>query len=87
MERHFLCRQGTVEESQCVANTKSGDLLMYVSEKNARTVTETLTAAFFLMEHIQKTGYTLSTVDDSAQEFIANRESEKYRKSIRERKG
>ena len=39
------------------------------------------------MEEIEKAGYRLSTMDDSAQEFIANWESEKYRKSIGGRKG
>ncbi len=83
----FFVDKETVEEGQCVVNTKTGELLMRVTEKNARTVTEMLTAVFFLMEEIEKAGYRLSTMDDSAQEFIANWESEKYRKSIGGRKG
>lgn len=78
----FFVDKETIEEGQCVVNTKTGELLMRVSEKNARTVTEMLTAVFFLIEKIGEAGYRVCTMDNSAQEFIANWESEKYRKSI-----
>ena len=50
--------------------------------KKALTLTETLTAVFFVMEHICKAGYELSTMGEAAKKFIANWESEKYRKSL-----
>ena len=50
--------------------------------EKALTLTETLTAVFFVMEHIRKAGYELSTMGEAAKKFIANWESEKYRKSL-----
>ena len=38
--------------------------------------------SFFVMEHIRKAGYELSTMGEAAKKFIANWESEKYRKSL-----
>lgn len=78
----FFMDKDTIEKDQCVASTKTGEVLMWMSESKARTVTEMLTAIFFLMDEINKAGYCLSTMGDSAQDFIANWESEKYRKSI-----
>ena len=77
----------SVEDGQCVIGSKTGEVLMHMTEKNARTVTEMLTAVFFLKEKIAQAGYRLIAMDDSAQDFIANWESEKYRKSIGGRKG
>ena len=45
-------------------------------------IRDRLTAVFFVMEHIRKAGYELSTMGEAAKKFIANWESEKYRKSL-----
>lgn len=50
--------------------------------KQALTMEETLTAVVFIMEHIKEHGYQLSTMGEAAKAFIANWESEKYRKSL-----
>ena len=60
---------------------------MKMPEKKAQTLTETLTAVFFIMDNIQKNGYTLATMGEAAKNFIANWESEKYRKSLAGKKG
>ena len=43
---------------------------------------DTLAAVLFIQEQIEKKGYTLSTMGEQAKRFIANWESEKYRKSL-----
>ena len=40
-----------------------------------------------IMETIRKNGYTVSTMGEAAKKFIANWESEKYRKSLAGKKG
>ena len=77
----------TLEDGQAVASSKTGELLMRMDAKKALTLAETLTAVFFVMEHIRKSGYELSTMGEAAKKFIANWESEKYRKSLAGKKG
>ena len=71
-----------LSDGQCVASSKTGHMLMQMPQKKAQTLVETLTAVFFIMENIQKAGYTVSTMGEAAKNFIANWESEKYRKSL-----
>ena len=78
----FYLDQETLGAGQAVASSKTGELLMQMDAKKALTLTETLTAVFFVMEHIRKAGYELSTMGEAAKRFIANWESEKYRKSL-----
>ncbi|MBQ3530021.1 MAG: class II aldolase/adducin family protein [Oscillospiraceae bacterium] len=78
--------QDTIDEGQAVASTCNGELVMRMGAGKALTLTETLSAVFFIMEKVQKAGYTLSTMSDAARNFIANWESEKYRKSLGEKK-
>ena len=78
----FYLDQETLGDGQAVASSKTGELLMQMDAKKALTLTETLTAVFFVMEHIRKAGYELSTMGEAAKKFIANWESEKYRKSL-----
>ncbi len=66
----------------CVADSKTGALRLQMPQKKALTLTETLTAVCFIMDNIQKNGYTVSTMGEAAMKFIANWESEKYRKSL-----
>ena len=55
--------------------------------RKAKTLTETLIAVLFIMEHIKAAGYEVSTMGEAAKNFIANWESEKYRKSLAGKKG
>ena len=48
----------------------------------AQVIAETLTAVVFICRQIERNGYTLSTMGEAARAFIANWESEKYRKSL-----
>jgi ribulose-5-phosphate 4-epimerase/fuculose-1-phosphate aldolase len=74
-----------------VAEPQSGEVLLNLSngairtaagEAQTRVVTETIAAVLFIQEQIEKKGYTLSTMGEKAKHFIANWESEKYRKSL-----
>ncbi len=71
-----------LEEGECSVDTNSGELTLKMNEKKALTVAQTITAVLFISEQIKKCGYTLSTMGDAAKHFIANWESEKYRKSL-----
>lgn len=78
----FFMDQPTVAEGQAVASTRTGELLLNMDGKKAKTLAETLTAVFFIMDHIKASGYRVSTMGEAAKNFIANWESEKYRKSL-----
>ena len=78
----FYLDQETLEDRQAVASSKTGELLMRMDAKKALTLAETLTAVFFVIAHIRKAGYAVSTMGEAAKSFIANWESEKYRKSL-----
>lgn len=78
----FYLDQQTIEAGQAVASSKTGEMVMWMDGKKALTLTETLAAVFFVMEHIRKAGYEVSTMGEAAKNFIANWESEKYRKSL-----
>ena len=71
-----------LEEGECSVDTNSGELTLKMNEKKTLTVAQTITAVLFISEQIKKCGYTLSTMGDAAKHFIANWESEKYRKSL-----
>ena len=83
----FFMDADEIADGQCVASSKTGHMLMRMPAKKALTLTETLSAVFFIMEHIQASGYCLSTMGEAAKNFIANWESEKYRKSLAGKKG
>jgi ribulose-5-phosphate 4-epimerase/fuculose-1-phosphate aldolase len=70
------------EPNTCLASMKTGKVKFNMPEAKALTAAQTLTAVLFIKEHIAKAGYTLSTMGDAAKEFIANWESEKYRKTL-----
>ena len=76
----------TIDEGQAVSSTKTGELLLRMSPQKAQALTEVLTAVFFIIEHVQKSGYNVSTMSDAARNFIANWESEKYRSTLNEKK-
>lgn len=71
-----------IAAGQAVASSRTGEMLLHMDAKKALTLTETLSAVFFVIEHIRKAGYEVSTMGEAAKNFIANWESEKYRKSL-----
>ena len=78
----FSMDKSVVEEGQCVAYSDSGKVLMRMDGKKAQVMAETLTAVCFVINHIRAAGNPLSTMGEAAKHFIANWESEKYRKSL-----
>ena len=77
----FSMDKDTVEEGQCVAYS-DGRVLMRMDEKKAQVFAETLTAVVYIIDAIEAAGNPLSTMGEAAKHFIANWESEKYRKSL-----
>jgi rhamnose utilization protein RhaD (predicted bifunctional aldolase and dehydrogenase) len=78
----FSMDKEIVEEGQCVANSKTGCVRMRMDGKKAQVMAETLTAVVFVVSNIRAAGHPLSTMGEAAKNFIANWESEKYRKSL-----
>jgi len=78
----FSMDQDEIAEGQCVARTDTGRVQMRMDAKKAQVMAETLTAVVFIIEHIRAAGYAVSTMGEAAKDFIANWESEKYRKSL-----
>jgi hypothetical protein len=60
----------------------AGEVICDQPEKTARVTMEVLTAVTFIISTIEKHGFTVGTMGEAAKRFIANWESEKYRKSI-----
>ena len=83
----FSMDKAEVEEGQCVAYSDTGKVLMRMDSKKAQVTAETLTAIVFIINHIKAAGHPLSTMGEAAKHFIANWESEKYRKSLAGKKG
>ena len=48
----FFLNKEVLEDGQAVASSKTGEMLMQMDAKKALTLTETLTAVFFVMEHM-----------------------------------
>ena len=71
-----------LSDGECSIDSATGVLTLKMNEKKALTITETITAVLFISEHIAKSGYCLSSMGEAAKNFIANWESEKYRKSL-----
>jgi len=78
----FAMDKDTINDGECVANSKTGSVLMRMDGKKAKVLIETLTAVVFVISHIEAAGHPLSTMGEAAKNFIANWESEKYRKSL-----
>lgn len=78
----FCMDKPEVEEGQCVAYSDTGKVLMRMDAKKAQVLAETLTAVVFVINNIKAAGHPLSTMGEKAKSFIANWESEKYRKSL-----
>ena len=78
----FSFGEGEPEEGMAVADPKTGRVTFRMSAAKAQVIAETLTAIVFIVRNIAQNGYTLSTLGEAAKQFIANWESEKYRKSM-----
>lgn len=78
----FFMDQEEIGDGQCVASSKTGRVLLKMPEKKARTLVETLTAVAFIWETVEKNGYRVAAMGEAAKTFIANWESEKYRKAL-----
>ena len=70
------------QPGEALLDLSTGKIRSAAGEAQTRVVTETIAAVLFIQEHIEKNGYTLSTMGEKAKQFIANWESEKYRKSL-----
>ena len=70
------------EEGMAHANPETGEVLFNMPAAKAQVIAETLCCIVFIVRNIAKNGYTLSTLGEKAKAFIANWESEKYRKSL-----
>lgn len=69
-------------EGMAMANPETGAVIFNMPAAKAQVIAETLCAIVFIVRNIAKNGYTLSTLGEKAKQFIANWESEKYRKSL-----
>ena len=74
--------EGAAPQGKVRLNLQTGEIASGVNELQTRALTDTLAAVLFIEEHIGKKGYKLSTMGEQAKAFIANWESEKYRKSL-----
>ena len=70
------------EEGMCAADPTTGRVLFAMSASKAQVIAETLTCVVYICETLKRSGHPLSTMDEAARAFIANWESEKYRKSL-----
>ncbi|MDD2533270.1 MAG: class II aldolase/adducin family protein [Eubacteriales bacterium] len=61
---------------------ETGEVLYQCSATEAQTIEETLTAVLFIRKTIRAKGLTVSPMSEAGKSFIANWESEAYRKSI-----
>ncbi|MDD2459418.1 MAG: class II aldolase/adducin family protein, partial [Eubacteriales bacterium] len=61
---------------------QSGEVLYTCSANEAQTIEETLAAVLFIHKTIQAKGLTVSPMSEAGKSFIANWESEAYRKSV-----
>ena len=78
----FSFGEGKPDEGMAVCNPKTGAVTFNMPAAKAQVIAETLTAVLFICRTIKNKGYTLSTMGEAAKAFIANWESEKYRKSL-----
>jgi len=70
------------EEGMCVADPETGRVLFAMPAGKAQVIAETLTCVVYICNTLKATGHALSTMGEAARAFIANWESEKYRKSL-----
>ena len=73
---------GTPEADCCLADPETGRVVFNMKASRAQVIAETLTAVVYIADTIKKQGCTMCTMGEAAKKFIANWESEKYRKSL-----
>ena len=78
----FAFGKGAPEADHCLADPETGRVVFNMAASRAQVIAETLTAVTFIVDAIRNNGKTLSTMGEAAKKFIANWESEKYRKSL-----
>ena len=78
----FAFGAGTPEPGMALANPETGAVVFHMPAAKAQVIAETLCCVVFIVRSIARNGYTLSTLGEKAKQFIANWESEKYRKSL-----
>lgn len=72
---------GTLGETAQI-DRASGRVRYQTAQGTAQTLEETLCAVLFILETLKARGLAVSTMGEQAKRFIANWESEKYRKSL-----
>lgn len=82
----FAFGAGVPEADCCLADPETGRVVFNMPAARAQVIAETLTAVVFIVNAIRKSGRTPVTMGEAAKKFIANWESEKYRKSLAGRK-
>ena len=70
------------EEGMCAADPATGRVLFAMPAAKAQIIAETLACVVYICNTLKATGHSLSTMGEAARAFIANWESEKYRKSL-----
>ena len=78
----FSFGTGAPDDGMAMANPETGAVTFHMPAARAQVIAETLTAVMFICSTIEANGRTLSTMGEAAKKFIANWESEKYRKSL-----
>ena len=78
----FSVGTGEPADGECVANPETGEVAIRMPEKKALVIAETLAAIIFIRRAITASGREVISLGDAARDFIANWESEKYRKQL-----
>ena len=73
---------GEAAQGKALLDLTTGNLSFAVSDAQACVITQTLACVLYIQEQIAGKGYSLSTMGEQAKRFIANWESEQYRKSL-----
>lgn len=74
--------RGKPAEGCCVVNPDDGTLCFNMPDSKAKVILETMFCVAFIANVLKENGKVLATMDEAAKRFIANWESEKYRKSL-----
>lgn len=77
-----LAFSGAPAEGCCTLDTETGVVLYRMEAEKALVVEQTLAAVTYIVDTVKKAGYTLSVMGEAAKAFIANWESEQYRKAL-----
>lgn len=73
-------------DGMCCADPATGRVLFAMPSGKAQVIAETLTCVVYICEVLARSGHALSTMDEAARAFIANWESESYRKHLQGRR-